>query len=124
VPTFIGNAPVKLFLIDSGSQHTMISPGAAREVTQVTAINGARVEGVGGQVQHVLVADKVSIRFANVAQVIQHLESFDFGGLSRSVGVDVSGIIGFPMLRQLVISIDYRDNLIHVVYDPKKGNHF
>ena len=28
-----------------------------------------------------------------------------------------------PILRELVLSIDYRDNLIHVVYDPKKGYH-
>jgi hypothetical protein len=27
------------------------------------------------------------------------------------------------MLRELVISIDYRDNLVKVVYDPKKGYH-
>ena len=43
--------------------------------------------------------------------------------LSRGAGVEISGLIGFPTLRQLVISIDYRDNLVHVVYDPKKGYH-
>jgi len=37
--------------------------------------------------------------------------------------VNISGFIGFVTLRELVISIDYRDNLIHVVYDPKKGYH-
>jgi len=31
--------------------------------------------------------------------------------------------VGFPTLRELVISIDYRDNLVHVVYDPNKGYH-
>ena len=43
--------------------------------------------------------------------------------LTRSAGVEISGIIGFPILRELVLSIDYRDNLVHFVYDPKKGFH-
>lgn len=43
--------------------------------------------------------------------------------MAQLSGVAISGIIGFPTLRELVISIDYRDNLVHVVYDPKKGYH-
>ena len=43
--------------------------------------------------------------------------------MAQLSGVEISGIIGFPKLRELVISIDYRDNRVHVVYDPKKGYH-
>lgn len=123
VPTYIGNAPVKLFLLDTGAQKSMISPTAAREVTQLSGFTNSKVIGISGQVQNLLIADKVNITFAHVTQENRGLQSFDFGGISRSAGVDVSGIIGFPMLSELVISIDYRDNLIHVTYDPKKGHH-
>ena len=60
---------------------------------------------------------------ANISQVVNGMDSFDMSGISRSAGVDISGMIGFPFLSQLVISIDYRDSLVHVVYDPKKGFH-
>jgi hypothetical protein len=51
------------------------------------------------------------------------MNSYNSTTLSRSAGVEISGLIGFPTLRELVISIDYRDNLVKVVYDPKKGIH-
>jgi hypothetical protein len=51
------------------------------------------------------------------------MTSEDTSSISRSIGVDISGFIGFPTLRELVVSIDYRDNLVHVVYDPTKGYH-
>jgi predicted aspartyl protease/Tfp pilus assembly protein PilF len=123
VPTMIGNAPLKLFLMDTGASRGMISPAAAREVTHVSNDNDARVKGINGKVQNVQVADKVTIGFAGVKQLLPEMQSFDTGSLSKSAGVEISGLIGFPTLRELVISIDYRDNLIHVVYDVSKGYH-
>lgn len=124
VPTTIGDTPAKLFLMDTGSSISMISPSAAREVTHVSGDQDIMVKGIGGQVNHVLLADRVSITFAGVTQITNGMASFDGAAIGRSAGVEVSGVIGFPTLRELVISIDYRDNLIHVVYDPKKGFHY
>ena len=122
--TLIGNAPVKLFVMDTGAAMGMISPAAAREVTHVADANpDAHVQGLSGEVKKVLVADDVTIAFAKVRQLTQGMASFDGSSLTRSAGVEISGLIGFPTLRQLVISIDYRDNLVHVVYDPKHGYH-
>ena len=123
VPTLIGNAPLKLFLMDTGASRGMISPAAAREVTHVSNDNDSRVKGLSGKVQNVQVADKVTIAFAGVNQQLPEMQSYDMGSLSRAAGVEISGLIGFPTLRELVISIDYRDNLIHVVYDVNKGYH-
>jgi predicted aspartyl protease len=122
-PTKIGDAPLKLFLMDTGAQMGMISPAAAREVTHVSTDELMHVSGLNGQVKNVLMADKVTIRFANVAQTLQGMTSYDSSALAHSAGVEISGLIGFPTLRELVISIDYRDNLVHVVYDPKHGFH-
>ena len=122
-PTVIGNAPLKLFLMDTGSSHGMISPEAAREVTHVSGGTDERVKGISGEVNKVLIADRVSITFAGVRQITEGMTSFDSAALGRSAGVEISGMIGFPTLRELVLSIDYRDNLVHVVYDPKKGFH-
>lgn len=122
-PTKIGAAPIKLFMMDTGAQTGMITPAAAREVTHVSADDRMHVTGINGEVKTVLVADKVTITFANVSQMLSGLTSYDSSMLSHSAGVEISGLIGFPTLRELVIAIDYRDNLVKVVYNPNKGFH-
>src|SRR6266702_4205605 len=122
-PTMIGNAPVKLFMMDTGAQHGMITPAAAREVTHVSGNTDMRVRGINGEVKNVMFADRVTITFARVQQMLPDMTAYDSSMLAHTAGVEISGLIGFPTLRELVISIDYRDNLVHVVYDPKKGFH-
>ena len=41
-------------------------------------------------------------------------------GISDSTGTEVSGTLGFAMLRMLDIKIDYRDGLVHFDYDWKR----
>jgi len=123
VPTTIGTAPVKLFILDSGSAQTLISLDAAREVAQVSGMAAPTIKGLNGEVQKVLVADKVTMGFAGLHQVVGGVTSIDTTAISRSTGVGISGFLGFPTLRELVISIDYRDNLVHMVYNPTKGYH-
>jgi len=123
VPTSIGKAPVKLFLLDTGSGHSLISLDAAREVTALSGLTAPTITGLNGEVMKVQVAEQVTLGFAGVRQVVSGMTSIDTSSVSQGVGADISGFIGFPTLRELVISIDYRDNLIQVVYDPKKGVH-
>lgn len=123
-PTAIGNTPEKLFLMDTGAGQGMITPAAAREVTKLSsADDNYHVKGISGEVKKVMEADSVTIAFGHVRQKFDGMNSYNSTTLSRSAGVEISGLIGFPTLRELVISIDYRDNLVKVVYDPKKGIH-
>ena len=45
--------------------------------------------------------------------------TLDLSAVSKSTGTEVSGILGFEMLRILQVKIDYRDGLVDFVYDPK-----
>ena len=120
--TSIGKTPQKLFIMDTGSAQTIISKTAAKEVTDVGGSN-ARVRGLSGEVQNVSQANDLTIIFANVGSPLRNVLAIDTSGLGRGSGVEISGLIGFETLRELIISIDYRDNLVHVVYDPKHGYH-
>ncbi|MDR3734726.1 MAG: aspartyl protease family protein [Acidobacteriaceae bacterium] len=119
VPTSIGNAPLKLFVLDSGADRGMISPEAAKLVTGVAIADDHYVRGLSGKVKTVKEADRVMIAFAGVKQMTEKMTSIDLTRQSQSTGVEISGFIGFPTLRQVTLAIDYRDNLIHVTYDPK-----
>jgi len=123
LPTILGKSSVKLFILDTGASQSVISLEAAREVTALSGLTAPTIIGLNGEVKKVQVANEVPLSFAGVHQIVSGMTAFDTASISQNVGVDIAGFIGFPTLRELVISIDYRDNLIHVVYDPKKGVH-
>ena len=112
VPTTIGDAPSKLFVMDSGALFNAISPAAAREVTKVQGNSFWTVKGISGKVEKVYMADKTVLAFGHVRQWNQDLTSFDTTRLSDSVGTEVSGFLGFILLRFVDIKIDYRDALV------------
>jgi tetratricopeptide (TPR) repeat protein/predicted aspartyl protease len=120
VPTFIGNAPVKLFLLDTGASSNLISPVAASEVTGVHGDSRRTVQGLSGAVKNVYVADKAVIQFGHLRQENQNLLAFDLSHISDAMGTEASGILGFEMLGLLDIKIDYRDGLVDFTYVPKR----
>ena len=77
IPTKIGDAPSKLFMIDTGGFANMIDPAAAREVTKVHGDPNMRVKGVSGSVKNVYSADKAVLIFGNLRQENQDIVSFD-----------------------------------------------
>jgi tetratricopeptide (TPR) repeat protein len=120
VPTVIGDAPVKLFVLDTGSASNLISPSAAREVTKVHGDPRKIVKGLNGSVKDVYRADKAVIQFGHLRQENQDLVAVDLTNLSDAIGTEASGILGFAMLRLIDIKIDYRDGLIDFSYAPKR----
>jgi predicted aspartyl protease len=124
VPTRIGDAPEKLFLLDTGALSNAISPAAAREVTRVSGDPHMSVKGISGSVKKVYSANKAVLQFGHLRQENQDMLSFDTTSLSDTSGTEISGFLGFTLLRFLEIKIDYRDGLVDFSYDPKRFNHF
>jgi predicted aspartyl protease len=120
VPTTIGKVPAKLFLLDTGSLTNFISPAAAREVTKVHGDSDTVVEGISGRVDKVYSANKAVLTFGHLRQENQDMTAFDTKPISDSIGTEVSGFLGFVMLRFLDIKIDYRDDLVNFDYDPNR----
>jgi hypothetical protein len=52
--------------------------------------------------------------------VVERMTAIETTEASRWAGMAISGFIGYPTLREVVVSIDYRDNLVKVVYNPKR----
>jgi tetratricopeptide (TPR) repeat protein len=120
VPTLIGDAPVKLFVLDTGAPTNLISPSAASEVTKVHGDPSMIIKGLSGSVKDVYRADKAVIQFGHLRQENQDLVAVDLTNVSEGIGTEASGILGFAMLHFLDIKIDYRDGLINFSYDPKR----
>jgi tetratricopeptide (TPR) repeat protein len=119
IPTSVNEHPAKLFLIDTGAFDNTIAPDAAREVVKIHQDSNIRVKGLNGDVKKVFVADEVSLAFAHFRQK-KSLVAFDLTNVSNAAGAEVSGTLGFGMLFQLDIKIDYRDGLIDFEFDPSR----
>ncbi len=123
VPTRLNGKTERLFLVDTGAFSSSISPETAREVTKVHGNAPGVITGLSGNVAKVSTSEAVLFQFGGIQQQNNDLYTFDTTGLSRGAGVEISGFLGSTVLRQLTISIDYRDGLIKFDYDPKHGNH-
>lgn len=123
IPTRLNGKAERLFLVDTGAFSSAISPEVARAVTKVHGGDPGSVRGLSGEVAKVSFSEAVLFQFAGIQQQNNDLYSFDTSGMSRFAGLEISGFLGSTVLRQLTISIDYRDGLIKFDYDPRHGNH-
>lgn len=124
LPASLNNSSIKLFILDTGAFSTTVTPAVAREVTRVHTNGDMIVEGISGKVDKVYTANEINFKFANLSQKVVDVVAFDTPNLSRSVGLDVSGFIGFTALGQTTMKIDYRDGLVNFSYDPNRGYRF
>jgi tetratricopeptide (TPR) repeat protein len=118
VPTLVDHAGPMLFMIDTGSFANVLSTRAARQITQIRSDPNLSVRGLSGAVSQVYRADKATLQFGRYEQENQDVVTFDLDPVSKQSGTEVSGILGFNMLRILQTRIDYRDGLVDFVYDP------
>jgi tetratricopeptide (TPR) repeat protein len=117
IPTLVNDSKPLLFLIDTGAGLNMLSTRAARSVTNVSS-SDMRVRGLSGSVGKVYTGEKATLTFSRFRQNNQEILTIDLDRLCRSTGTEVSGILGFNVLRLLEVKIDYRDGLVDF-YHPE-----
>jgi Aspartyl protease len=123
IPAALNNTAEKLFIVDTGSFSTTISPEAAREVTKIHS-SDINVKGISGKVDKVYTADSITFRFANISQKVLDVVAFATPSISKNLNMEVSGFIGYTALAQMTIGIDYRDGLMMFSYDANRGYRF
>ena len=103
IPTHVNDSPSMLFLIDTGATMNTLSTRAARQVTKVSSDPRATVKGLNGSVSKVYSAEKATLVFGHYAQKNQDIVTFDLSNISRRMGTEISGTLGFAMLHMLQI---------------------
>ena len=124
VPTSVNNSKAMLFGLDTGAFSNLLSVRAGRQVSKVSSEDSVRVHGVSGAVDKVYSSEKATLRFGHFQQSNLGIITIDLSSVSRHTGTEVSGFLGFAMLRQLEVELDYRDGLVDFKYDPKRVNPF
>ena len=123
VSTFVNDSPALLFGLDTGGFGNVLSIRERRQLGNVISDDRLRVRGLNGEVNRIYSA-KATLRFAHLPQQNMDVVTFDLSPTSRRVGTEVSGFLGFTMLRVLEVKLDYRDGLVDFVYDPKRVSAF
>jgi tetratricopeptide (TPR) repeat protein len=120
MPTHVNESKAMLFILDTGASLNMISTRAAATVSKVRSEDNLRIKGLSGEVNKVYTTDMATLQFANLRQPNQYMATIDLSRISKNLGIEVSGFIGFPIFRQVEMKIDYRDGLVRFIYDPDK----
>ena len=120
VPTRLNGSPSMLFGLDTGASSNILSVRAGRQVSKVSSEDRLRMRGLSGEVNKVYTSDKADLQFGHFQQPNAGIITLDLSTLSRRLGTEVSGFLGFQVLRLLEVKLDYRDGLVDFEYDPKR----
>ncbi|MGC2694192.1 MAG: aspartyl protease family protein [Candidatus Angelobacter sp.] len=112
VPTEVGKKASGLFIIDSGANINTISPELGKSVPDMHPSNIA-ISGASGQTNSAFFTNDATILFAKVKKTGAVLSTIDLRSISKDLGVEISGQIGFnAMWGTKVMTINYRDGLV------------
>jgi tetratricopeptide (TPR) repeat protein len=114
VPTEVGKKAAGLFVIDSGANANTISPELGNMVPEMRAYN-LPVSGASGKVNSAFIAENATMRFAKMSRTGERISTLDLHSVSKDLGVEISGQIGFSALEGMKVIIDYRDGLVEFV---------
>jgi len=107
IPTRINGTLNKPFVLDTGSYINIIDTNLAKTFTK-TQSGMVRSRGLSGVSDPMSQAGRFTADFAGIRLPVQSMDSQD---LSRW-GQGIAGFLGYPTLEQLIMHIDYRDNLV------------
>jgi tetratricopeptide (TPR) repeat protein len=114
LPTDVDKKPAGLFVIDSGANANTISPELARSIPDMRLFNSP-IAGASGQANSAFIDDSATLRFAKVRKSGERISTLDLHSVSKDLGVEVSGQIGFSAMEEMKVLINYRDGLVAFV---------
>jgi tetratricopeptide (TPR) repeat protein len=107
------------FVVDTGAVTTVLSHSMAAKlgVTEETA--GAKVDaglvGVGGMQGSVLRVKDVTFRVGELIETFPQVVSIDLKQISKMIGTEVSGVIGYDFLADYNVILNYKTAEVRLV---------
>ena len=120
IPSRLDNSQPMLFLLDTGAECNMLSQKAAKLVGKTYIDPDLEIVGLSGTIKNVYRAQTATLHFGHFAQTNEYMVTVDLTKEAREMGTELSGVIGFDLLRMLEVKIDYRDGIVDFVYDAKR----
>jgi hypothetical protein len=112
LPVMLNHKATHLFVLDTGIARTAISPDAAHEVSKarMNFTNPQPTSG-GGTLQ--VYREPYNLQLANLSPTdAKGIVELDPTIMDHNIGFNIAGLIGFDVLHELEIHLDYRDGLV------------
>jgi len=114
IPTIINQKKTGFFFLDTGAATNVLSKAIAQELVSLQDM-GKTYGGLSGRTETYL-AKNVSVQIGRLYQENARIYAIDLKDMSQKLGLEISGLLGYPMLSNLVITLDLRDGLIDFQY--------
>ena len=112
VPVTIDNKVRKLFALDTGMRMSAMNSETAHMVSNIKLNFTNSLETKSGPPLQVY-RDNFDFQFAAMSMEHQgSIVAFEPSMIDHNTGLDVAGVLGFDMLGQLTMHLDYRDGLV------------
>jgi len=118
LPSKLNGGPLHYVIMDTGSFESLLSLAYAKETGKAKIAEEMQITGISGNVKKVYGVDHATLQFGPVQLPPEFYYSIDLSRFSHNSGVEVSGFAGLPTLSRLTITVDFRDNLMLMKYDP------
>jgi len=104
------------FLLDTGAAYTTISQKLNRQLHGFEALTRSSLPVQGGTtaMDAPLFSDSARLRFGSRELAAGPVVAIDLSTASRYHNLEVSGLIGYPALRDSVLIVNYRDGLVRI----------
>jgi predicted aspartyl protease len=100
------------FVVDTGAVTTVLSHGMARELGVDEHTEGAKIDlgiaGVGGVQGVVLRVPNVNLKTPHDSELFPQVVAIDLKQISRMIGTEVAGVIGYDFLEGYRLTLDYQ----------------
>lgn len=145
LPTFINKQGPFLFMLDTGISRSVVSPAVTSSLLTAERDSTLNLQGTAAEIVKVLRregggdVDRTEIRdgkgallpvsrpfklpvyhFTNNEVPDKYSVSFDLSSVSHEATTEVSGLLGFGILRSYFLDINYRDGLARILYDQNR----
>jgi len=100
-------------LLDTGAAYTGISLQTARALRS-RPVESFHMQGGAGPVAGEMVEPGIRFRIADQELTADHPVAVDLTAVSRYNGVEMIGVLGYPELRNTVLTVNYRDALVGI----------
>ncbi len=119
IPTLVNDKRLGYFYLDTGAPSNLLNLDFAEDIANLRRVGNA-VRGIEGPTETFL-AEDVTIRIGRFVQKKRPAFAVNMKEMNRRLGFEISGLLGYSLLKMLAVTIDYRDGLINLEYAPGKS---
>jgi tetratricopeptide (TPR) repeat protein len=121
-PVLINSGPSRLYSMATNSTLNTISLSLAKQMDITRSLAHEMPSGAGHNSGYYMTTE-VTLQFLGMREPVDHMSALDLSNWSQNNGIEITGMLGRPMLDQFTVHLDYRDDLMRLDYDPKRLSH-